>query len=591
MIPENRFTGGLFMEGCTGYHIENNDFNPKFSSSEGGKSPCYGIGVKNSGIDDNEIYNNYFEKLRIGIFTMGENRGKESGLCLKCNDMVLNLNDFIVVCDTSLQDSIYQGINYYQGNPADSTSFEAPAGNMFTTNMDNADSLLFKNYNYYNSAEDIFYTHHFQEDVQVRPMENHYTSSTIELKGWTAFGYDKETACPSGLGGGGSLKSYSSPKSTINEADLQINILKNQLNALVDGGNTEALNFEVMTSLPDEGLELRQELLTTSPYLSDTVLKQAIYKEDVLPNAMIRDVLEANPQSAKSDEIINTLDSRYEPMPDYMMAQIMEGKKHLGAKEILEAKIQAWQQIRSKAKADLMREFLLDTNMISPLDSVIWFLENEPDLYSKYDLALAQWDNSDLEGAWVTLNNIASQFTLNENQSVDQEHYQIYFEILQTLADSNWQANQLDSASVRTLFYLNVSENPRIAALSRGLLVKGGFFNYFETINFPDMTKASKIHHLQYPVNMPNVKKDKLWLFPNPAGDYVIAYYELDPKYKSGEIDLLDIKGNLLKNYQINSGKDQIVIDLKAYPRGIYLISLNGKNHLIDSKKLSKGGN
>ena len=120
-----------------------------------------------------------------------------------------------------------------------------------------------------------------------------------------------------------------------------------------------------------KGLEIRQELLDASPFLSDTVMKQAIYKEDVLPNAMIRDVIAANPQSAKSDEVLNTLDSRFEPMPDYMMAQIMEGKKYLGAKEILEAKSRSWQQIRSKAKADLMREFLLDTNIVSPIDSLI----------------------------------------------------------------------------------------------------------------------------------------------------------------------------------------------------------------------------
>jgi hypothetical protein len=389
----------------------------------------------------------------------------------------------------------------------------------------------------------------------------------------------------------GGLKSFSSPRSTINEADIQINSLNNQLNTLIDGGNTEALNFEVMTSMPDDGLEIRQDLLNTSPYLSDTILKQAIYKEDVLPNAMIRDVLEANPQSAKSDEIINNLDSRYDPMPDYMMEQIMEGKKYLGAKEILEAKIQSLNQIRSKAKADLMREFLLDTNMISPLDSVIAFLENETDLDSKYDLALAQWDNFNSEGAWLTLNAIPSQFPLSEVQIVDQEHYQNYFEILQVMADSNWQANQLDSASVTSLFYLKGSGNPRIAALSRGLLVKGGYFQYIETINFPDVTKSSNIPPDKHKEKPTTNKEDKLWLFPNPAGDYIIAYYDLDPKYKSGEIHLFDTKGNLLKNYQIRSGKDQLVIDLKALSNGLYLIYLNVRNQVIDSKKLSKWSN
>jgi len=39
------------------------------------------------------------------------------------------------------------------------------------------------------------------------------------------------------------------------------------------------------------------------------------------------------------------------------------------------------------------------------------------------------------------------------------------------------------------------------------------------------------------------------------------------------------------------SGKDQIVMDLKTYPLGFYMISLNARNQVIDSKKLGKGGN
>jgi hypothetical protein len=308
------------------------------------------------------------------------------------------------------------------------------------------------------------------------------------------------------------------------------------------------------------------------------------------PNAMLRDVMEANPQSAKSDEILSALDSRYEPMPDYMMDQIMQGKKHLGSKEILEAKIQSWSQIRTKAKAELLRGFLLDTNIINPLDSVISFLENETSLDSKYDLAITYWNNSNPISAWATLNTIPSQFELTGRQSEEHDNYLAYFGVQQTLADSNWQACQLDSASVSILFDLKNTGSPTIAAWSRGLLVKGGFLNYTETVRLPDLLKSSKINPGQDPGKAMPDNDEKLWLFPNPAGDYVIAYYDLDPGYTSGEIHLIDLKGNLLRRYQIKSGKDQIVIDLKSHPIGLYLISLNSKNQIIDTKKLSKGG-
>jgi hypothetical protein len=116
--------------------------------------------------------------------------------------MYSNINDIIVFDENDPPLGTYQGINRYQGDPVDSTSFDAPAGNTFTIFYNNADSSLIRYYSYFNNAEDIFYTHHYHENIQVRPMENHYTRSTIELKGWTTLGYVKETACPSGLGGG-----------------------------------------------------------------------------------------------------------------------------------------------------------------------------------------------------------------------------------------------------------------------------------------------------------------------------------------------------------------------------------------------------
>lgn len=152
------------------------------------------------------------------------------------------------------------------------------------------------------------------------------------------------------------------------------------------------------------------------------------------------------------------------------------------------------------------------------------------------------------------------------------------------------QPHQLDSASVSLLFDLKESGNPRIEAVARGLLVKGGFLTYIETMKLPDFIKTSKIHLKQNSVETINIKEDKLWLFPNPAKDYLIACYDLNSKNNEGAINLFNIKGNLLSSYGIKGGKNQIVIDLKAYPNGLYLISLNSRNQVLDSKKLSKGG-
>jgi hypothetical protein len=584
----NRFCGGLFMEGCTGYHVENNFFHGILGSF-GSLSKGYGIGVKNSGADNNEIYNNDFFRVKTGIIAIGENRGRDtSGLCLKCNEMSSNINDFIVVTDDGPRAGI-QGIHLFQGNPNDTISITAPAGNTFT-DFGGTPANEGKYYNYLNDAEDIYYLHHSEHETYlVFPADSNYTKETIELQDQN-IQFEKSRACPSDIGGG-HLKSYLNPRQNIIEADNHIALLKNQLNTKVDGGNTEELNFEVMTSFPDEGLEVRQELLGESPYLSDTVLKQAIYKEDVLPNAMIRDIMEANPQSAKKDDLLEALDDRYDPMPDYMMAQVLEGKNYFGAKELLEAEIQSWQQVRSKAKNELIRQFLLDTNIVNSIDSVIAFLETENDLKSKYDLSFAYWNKRDSANARLTINNIPFQYTLSDDQSTVHQLYNNYFEILRQMEDSSWRACELDSSSVQDLFSLMEDGYVDIAAHARGLLVKGGFLNYIETVNIPDYTKSSRPHYISEDNSSKKPQQDLLRLFPNPAGDYVIAYYDVDSRFKYSVITINDMKGNLLRKYKVNSGINQIVLDLNNLPNGIYVVGLHANDQLLEIEKLSKGRN
>jgi hypothetical protein len=273
-----------------------------------------------------------------------------------------------------------------------------------------------------------------------------------------------------------------------------------------------------------------------------------------------------------------------------MMAQIMEGKEYLGAMELLEAEIQSWKQFRARAKAELFRQFLLDTNVVNPVDSVISFLGTENDLKSRYDLALAYWDRSDSANAMQTLDNIPFQFTLGEYQANIHQQFLTYSGILITMKDSSWQESDLDSSNVQILFDLMDDGNADIASCSRGLLVKGGFLNYIETVNTPDNLKSGKREYHQNNKSAEQPKQDNLKLFPNPAGDFVIIYYDLEAKYNIGQITISNMKGEKLKRYDITPGKNQIVLDMKNFINGIYIITLEANNQKLESEKLSKGG-
>jgi len=592
-----KFIGGIYLDEVTGYHIEGNHFDGPYAYIGEIQVPIARIGiyVDNSGETDNEIYNNLFTGLDAGIVAEGVNKGGEelrTGLCLKCNDFLHCENDIMVFPDPLYPRGRNMGIKTDQGS--NSTQSSALAGNTFTSEIQDYqgyDGTGNQKYfwSYYNDAEYINYYHHANiTPIILYPTVGNYTSQTISLINKETQ-YFKNQACPSSLNNNNNhLKSLEDSRCEIAFANLQLDTLLNDYYALVDGGSTESLNFEIVTSMPVEALELRQELLSGSPYLSDTVMKNAILKENVLPNAMIRDVMTANPQSAKSFDLIETVENRLDPMPDYMMAEIMEGKEQLGAKEAMESTISYWEQYRARAIRQLIREYLTDSTIINRNDSLIQLFDNQTDLESKYRLAFTYWDALQEEQAIATLNNIPASFILSSRQEQAHDAYIDFFAILESMKDSCLHASQLDTSTVQQLITMMNENLPGVSVYARGLLVKGRHIDFTETVSFPTEVKSYPSYIQDYKNNKFS-ENEKLHLFPNPTSDYVVAYFNTIELGDKGKIIINDLQGRNLENILLKSEQNQHVIDLTNYPNGIYLINLYVNDKLVSTEKLSKG--
>ncbi|HPM91658.1 MAG TPA: C1 family peptidase [Bacteroidales bacterium] len=587
---DDAFLGGLYLEGSTGYQVEENYFaGPLTTMPDSGSIATIGIYIKDSGDDENEIYNNYFTGLDAGIIAEGVNRGDKTGLCLKCNDYRTCLNDMLVIEGDS--NSRYLGIKEYQGT--DDTLSSALAGNTFTSDVqglqavDNGGNKKYY-WSYFNDADHINYYHHGQHPFLVTyPSDSNYTDNTITLNNKQT-PYLKEEACPSGISNP-ELKSIEDPRLSINEADQQLQLLENKFDSLVDGGDTEGLDFEIMTSMPDEALELQQQLLSGSPYLSDTVMKQAIYKENVLPNAMIRDILSVNPQSAKSGEILDALDSRYDPMPDYMMANIMQGLHQIGALESLESKIGYWQNYRSRAVNRLVREYLSDSTLFNTEDSLIGLYQDENTLQSKYRLAFSYWDDENMEQAQNALSAIPGEFNLSSQEQTVYQNYLDFFNILQLMSDSSLHARQLDFTAVQQLVNIMNTGLPLVSNYARALLIKGRHIEYTESVYFPMVVKKYPSYYSQNSKKEGIYEDNRLFLFPNPCGDYIIAYFNTIEQGHNGNLVLYDLNGKELDRIRLNSTQNQRVINLFDHPNGTYIIRLLVDYQPVSTKLLIKG--
>ena len=549
-------TYGMYLDHCSGYTVENNDFYSAVSRPEG-----YGLIINESGTNDNEIYNNSFHNLQYATQAQGCNRYSypyDGGLCYRCNDFSANENDIFVISD-AVPGTRDQGVSLSQGNKT------MPAKNTFTEGNDSG-------FDVYNSFDVIQYF--LDEDgnnYNVTPFPSVGLFPNVVIPST----YNKVLDCPYNSG---SIIDINEIRGELAEATIKADSVCDILSVLMDGGSTEGLVAEVQTSIPPDALETRDELINQSPFLSDSVMLTAILKEDVLPNAMIRDILVENPQSAKSDALIEAIDNRFVSMPDSMMAQIMEGENFLGAKEEKEQELIKWNSQYAVALKNLLGLYDRDTTGVYGVDSLISIINSDASLNSRYDLVSLYYRKNAIETGNFILNTIPSDVTLSENQQMIHDMYVSLFPMLDQVASDTNGTGSLDSTQIETLSIIATNNDAMPGVYAKNLLIKKGLLQYDEPILIGSSLKQSKKWKpfTDNPPQGSNIET-MLQVYPNPAGNYFIIEYRVAGQVVQEteiSISVTDMLGRDMLKFVPKHRFDQIVVPTESLTCGSFLISL-----------------
>jgi Secretion system C-terminal sorting domain len=326
--------------------------------------------------------------------------------------------------------------------------------------------------------------------------------------------------------------------------------------------------------------------MNESPYLSDTVVSTAIVKEDVLPNAMIRDVMVANPNTAKSNKLMDKLDERYEPMPEYMKAQILYGRSIVSIREESEADLARYRAKKTRAMNEIVSYYRRDTlNPIASADSIILLYQNENQLWAKYNLAYEYMGRGDSANAIACLHSIPVAFDLDAKQADKYQNNVAYFEILTGLISEGRTVSQVDSTDKTQLYSLLGTSSGKINILVRNLLIISDTLLYQEPYLFPDMLKSAFAYNDYF--EKTNTETPKyLSVHPNPAKEYIIV--ECKTKLKtSGFIYVANLLGNLVATIKTSDMHNHEVLDTRLWKPGLYVATLKANGKTIESAKFT----
>lgn len=555
---------GIFLNSTRRFLIEENIFTKGDNAVEGNN---YGVIIKNSE-NINELYRNTFEGLYCGNMAVGRNRVSvnlnAAGLTYGCNDNDGNEIDFYV---EKLYSQDNEGIQRSQGSMA------IPAGNTFSENA---------NYHFYNEGILVdYYYNPFIEGAMPDPDKINDRVSPHNTLG--------SNDCPSNYGGGNNPVTPVLPPERRQLAEQQFNESRNIYNSIkavydsrMDGGSTTNTVSEVEAAQPADMWNLRSMLLRTSPYLSEDVLYAAADRDDVFPSSVLFEILLSNPDELKNDELIDYMENKNTPLPDYMIDILHEVASGTSARTVLLSNMARYNHEAQKAAGDIIRSIMNDS-IIDRNDLVTW-LGNLQDIGADRDIISIYMAEGNFDDAFTFANMLPTLYNLEGDELVDHNDYMQLITLYKTLAQEGRTTMQLNAREKSLVEDIAYNGNGTSQAMAKSLLTIYGEFD--EECPQPSISSngrgTRKTTYTEDDIS--RAMGLSLKVNPNPANTWVAVDYTLPEGFNNAVITLTDSMGMEVYTQNVHGERGQNVINLQKLPVGVYILTIKCEEHRLTEK-------
>ncbi len=552
--PQNpQASFGVYLNTCTGYKVEENDLNTMnaYNSSRGiivnnsvnnlpnPNLPPY----PNISIYYNEVYKNRF----TGQLISGQSQGNNAAII----NNVTPQNDIGLrwLCNTFYGD-VYQAdlavtsgaIDYHQG-----TALTNPGRNIFSHNTYDLHNDFALNQGVY----PINYVH--GPTFAETPL--YYTPVLL-----TPTLVNTSGSCPTKIISGQNISFRSSLFAEINTLKPEIETKVN----LIDGGNTQSVLSAINGNMSPGNL--KNLLLSKSPYLSDTVLLAYIARNP--PHGHLKEVLIANSKlSAQVMQAVNALN-----LPNGIKNQILAAQNaNSSAREHLINEISALYAALGYNTYELNRSYLTDTTVVNGIDSVINILKDDNSSLSLELLCKAYVTKND----WVKAKEIRDLLYNTYGMYNFVKLFDVYAQLMQDLSTCiKINTDPTKRAIVEEVAY---DPNDRINCTRAEALLEHALNNYFPApIEELYPLGSGRSTFFSEENNNPLSNDVYLNIYPNPTkGILNIELGNAENTYMN--VFVYDVFGKLIYQTQETNIKTQI--DLSKLPQGLYAVKVETNNH------------
>jgi len=349
---------------------------------------------------------------------------------------------------------------------------------------------------------------------------------------------------------------------------------------LIDGGSTDEVVDEITAAWPQDAFDLRDYLLSKSPYLSYSVLKE-LNLQNKLPQAMFAQVCIANPEATKRDGFYNWLENEAPyPLTESLLAAIVASWEERTFRSTLEAQMAGHHAALSQA-ANVMLEHLTNDEEIYDIPALrgVWQEVRTPE--ARYAEALSLLDEGDFTNAAATITAIPTEHDLKAPDFIERQRMLDVIAFLATIAGDNRGEDELTGAEQDALEALVDGQQDRPASWAQNILC----FHYNRCVA-PWTGDAGEPKSLPKPRKESPVITQALSLHPNPTANWAVAKVRLSSEIATATLRVLDVTGKQVATYRLSGKEPQLVLDTRQLGAGAYLVELLNGNVKLASEKL-----
>lgn len=585
LAPLDDATGayaGIYQYGGAQFEIMENDITGYITTEPdlSGPSSAFSVGIciSRTKTADDEVYKNYLHNLNFGNLANGDNNEDmgDNGLRYVCNENTGNHYDF-AVSDNIMLASVADIAEVQTDFGESLDDPEESAANKFFSTADDA-NIQYQNFWNVGETETIEYRRYFL-GANETPTTDDYLGIEITAAGnnFCASETHKMVLIDGSINQT-ELSNWSArEEASRNNWQSSLYLWK----ALIDGGNTEELQEEIDFAWTQDTWTMRAQLLAKSPYLSRDILYGVADKTIVFPHPIALEIFLANPDVLRDNRFIKHLQTKVDPMPEYMIDLLLASRDQATFRTMLENNLGKHRSIYIEAAGKVLRTHLQDENYNLAL------FPNELKALKTFNTELLVVEDYLQQGNATEARNryddIPAICELTRYEMEEWAAYGLWLEVREEMVLQGKDYDALSTTEVTAI--TNIAElhwNSYAGRYAQEILNEyyAGEYEIEPMVSVGSGgPKSSRIAS--------NDVASLLYVYPNPTSDYIIVQLSMPTFIGKHQLVVTDASGKLVHQVVITNAQQQLAIDVQQWSSGNYQVVVMKEQSVIETKGIN----